>query len=50
LLGRTLRIPTPYNAMVQLLTQVTISTGREPGWRSAHELIAEADGRTSAAL
>jgi 2-dehydropantoate 2-reductase len=46
LLGRTLGIPTPYNALVQLLTRVTVTGGHEPGWRSARELIVEADGRT----
>jgi 2-dehydropantoate 2-reductase len=42
LLGRRLGIPTPCNALLQLLTRVTVATGREPGWRSARELIAEA--------
>jgi 2-dehydropantoate 2-reductase len=50
LLGRTLAIPTPYNALVQLLTRVTVTGGHEPGWRSAQELIAEADGRTRTPL
>jgi 2-dehydropantoate 2-reductase len=50
LLGRTLGISTPYNALVQLLTRVTVTGGHEPGWRSARELIAEADGRTRTVL
>jgi 2-dehydropantoate 2-reductase len=48
LLGRTLGIPTPYNALVQLLTRVTVTAGHTPGWRRADDLIAEADGRTRA--
>jgi 2-dehydropantoate 2-reductase len=46
LLGRNLGIPTPLNELVQTLTRVTVLEGRRPGWRSARELLAEADRRT----
>jgi 2-dehydropantoate 2-reductase len=50
LLGRQLGIPTPVNELIQSLARFTVVSGREPGWRSSQELVAEADGRSRTAV
>jgi 2-dehydropantoate 2-reductase len=50
LIGRQLRIPTPFNETIQTLARTSANQSLRPGWRKPRELIAEAEGRLSTAL
>jgi 2-dehydropantoate 2-reductase len=48
LLGRRFGIPTPVNEIVQILARETVVAGHQPGWLTPAQVLARADGRSSA--